>query len=354
MPTVNIMPTPSTSPYGVTTDKRVTHITYGDQTIATTRDMSRKRSSNTNVRLFVPFDQDTKRLVIFSDENIENPQYHKKEDLPSNQATSGIENNAKISEQTYFEIKHNRERGFYSTEPYNILNPKLDNNGNPIRTYLQTFTFDLNDAGVTILDLNRPDHELIYNIFKVSSKYPSSKFAMNMSDIYDKNMNARQYVVNEELEQGLEMQKRKQKINTVANLSKVIEEFSPTQLYRLCVVLKLTNVNTSTDALTLRLTDFVDAEKNQYNNHKDFNKYFKMCTDKKELEQFMLEYYIQEAKNKSVLRETPDGYIQDSQKATNLYNVAKNTDRLHKFFKDPTNREAYEMLKDELKLKGVE
>jgi hypothetical protein len=75
-----------------------------------------------------------------------------------------------ITRQELLEFKHGRSPGFYTAE-----SPLTRNNKEP-KTYMETFTMRLND-GLTVLDLNIPEHEIFYWACQGYHKYiaPSKK-----------------------------------------------------------------------------------------------------------------------------------------------------------------------------------
>jgi hypothetical protein len=282
---------------------------------------------------------------VFSDELVSNPHFNNTKTLPSNWSNSGIEKIEFIDEQTFYELEHNKPAGFYSTHILDRRNKSQE------RTYLMDLRISLNSEGVTVLDTNNPEHEIIYLIFKQSSKSYNSKFSPSLEDVYTKNNNAEFYIADIEQEMEAKMQYEKHLLRFSNTMFKVIEDFSDEKLYKYCTILELVAGKTNRASCEEKILDFNKSAKISEKDKKKAMDLFKMATEVNLTDDFERQYLIQDCLNYRVLVSTPEGYIWNSQKGTNRFELAKNLNNLTKLLKDTKNKEILEMLKEELQNK---
>lgn len=348
MATLYILPVPSTSPYGASTDKTSRKLIFkGSESVQTIEIPSvyqrRKNYANPIWSSGVPIVD--KKYNVFSEELVNNPYYNNAKNLPTNWLTSGVEKSEFIDEQTFYEMKHNRVKGFYNTDIPQRRNRTQE------RTFLMDLRIVLNCEGVTILDTANPEHEIIYLIFKQSSKSYNSKFASSLEDVYRKNSNAEFYIADVEQEQEAKMQYEKHMLKFSNTMFKVIEEFSNEKLYKYCTILELVSGKTNRASCEEKILDFNKSAKVSEKDKKKAMDLFKMATETNLTDEFERQYLIQDCLNYRVLISIPEGYIWPSQKGTNRYEIAKSLSNLHKLLKDSKNKEILEMLKEELENK---
>lgn len=350
MAIIYILPTYSSSPYGVSTDKNKKKLTFkgaGDSAISDTKEITvqygqRKNFNNAQFETSVPIDTSKKKYNVFSDEKIDNPYYNKPQDLPTNWANSGVEQSEKIDEQTYYEIKHKVKPGTYDTQIINIKSPTLE------RTKFMNFRVSFKADGVTMLNTDNPDDELIYLIIKQSSKSYNSIFATSLQEFLTKNINALFYIADVEVEREAALKYQKAQIKLSAYIDNIIENFSEEKIHKLATVLNIVEGKLSKLATEERLIEFISSPTISEAQKDKFRKYYKMSTEANLADDFEREYLIQDCVNYKILISTPDGYFWPSQKGSNRYEIAKTSERLNKYLKDSKNKEVYEMLKDEL------
>ena len=350
MAIIYIMPTPSSSPYGITTNKNVRKMVFesksGTQTIEVNTNYGKRYAyNNPKVPFSVPLDITNKCYNVFNTEAVLNPYYKKEKDLPSNWTNSGIEKSEYITEQTFYELKHNVPANTYDTRVPNILKP------DGARTKFMDFRFTLNAENATVLDTSIPDEELQYLMIKKSSDAYNSKFAASLQDFYTKNTLAQFYIADVEIEKQAKLRYDRDHAKFVSYVSDVVENFPEEKMYKLLIVNKLIQSKTTKSSMEEKLLDFSKSSTLKEIEKATFINYYKMCKEANKSDALDLEFNLQEAVNKRLIISTPDGYLWLSKKDTNWYEIAKTKEKLLKYFGDPLNKEAYETLKEEIKNK---
>ena len=352
MARIYILPTPSTSAYGPTTDKNKKKLTFEGKgtTVAQTIEIStqygrRKNYTNPILGASVPCNTSTKKYNVFSEEPCPNPYFNKAADLPSNWATSGIEKSEYIDEQTLTEIKFNLIQNTLDTTLPDIRNMPT------VRTKLMSLRLQFNEEGVTELDTSKLDDELTYLIFKQSSQSYNSLYAMSLQDYFTKNTNAKFYIADVEIEREARVRYERQQHKLSAMLDNMLDNFTDEKLYRFSTLLNIIQGKTTRAEIEIKLLDFVASSKLNESDKERFKKFYKMATEGNQADDFEREYIIKDCVSHRILTLSPDGVYWTSQKGSNRYEIAKTTERLNKYLKDPKNKEIYEMLKEELEAK---
>lgn len=353
MSIIYIMPTPSVSPYGVTDNKSKKKLVFegkNDTEMSKTIEIDttynvRKNFSNPTFTTSISVDTTNKKYNIFSDEKMANPYFKKPSELPSNWSNSNIEKSEYISEQDYYEMKHNVAPGTYITTLNDMLNPSIN------RTKFMNFRMSFSEINVTILDTSKPEDELTYLAILKSGKSYSSVFANSLQDFYTTNTNAKFYIADIAQETEAKIRYERQKINLMALVNTVLESFTDEKLYKLCVLLDIVNIKSTRVEYESRFIDLMNSTNTTEIVKDKFKRLYKMATTANLTDDYELEFVIKEALNKRVLIASPEAYLWMSQKGNNRYEIAKTYDRLLKYFKDSKNKETYEMLKEELQTK---
>lgn len=354
-----VLPSPSTSPYGVTTSKNRQHLlfeTINEAGKTSTKTIQveatrapRKNFTNPTDVFSVPTNSRTGQYNVFSTEPVKNNFYKTKDALPSNWIQNPeIKNEENISEQTYYELKHNVAPGTYNIDGFNMKNPSTE------KTFFQNFRFSLNAEGITILDTKNPKDEIIYLIFKKSSESYNSNFAMSLQDLYGKNAAARYYIADVEVEREAKLKYQRKGLGAAAKLSTALDTLSESKLYKIATVLKLVSGKTSKEGVEEKLLDYLNQTSDADRNKEKLVNVIKQASETNLADAFEIDYLIQECINQKVITPTPDAYLWHSQKGTNRYELAKTIERLAKLLADTKNKEIVEMLKDELKQKGYD
>jgi len=353
MAKIYILPTPGFSDYGISTDKNKKKLTFegkGDTAISNTVEVNmqygrRKNYANPVLGASVPSNSSTKKYNVFSEEPVPNPYFKKPDSLPSNWTNSGIEKTEFISEQTWMETKYNLAPNYLDETLPDIKNPPEK------RSYLMSLRLQFNEEGVTEIDTGKLEGELIYLIFKQSSKSFNSIYSMSLQDVYTKNGKAKFYIADIEVEREARIRYERSQHKISAYVDNALENFSDEKLYRLAVLIGVVSGKTSRNDVEIKLLDFISQTKLSDMDRERFKKYYLMATEANKADDFENEYVIKDCVNYRILNSTPDGYYWASQKGTNRYELAKTSERLTKYLKDPKNKEIYEMLKEELQAK---
>lgn len=343
-----IKSTNRTSVLGVTTSDNTQAILNGE--VITIAKSEVKRFNGAKQHFSLQIDQNTKNYIVFSKEPIINPYFEKPELITASEwladkdAVSKME---KISEQMFYEIKHNRPRDFYTTVPLQLKYKVIYANDPSQRSYFDLFRFSLLCNTLNVLDTNNPEDELIYLIFKNSQNVEDSKFAMSKEDLR-KFPNAEFYIYDELLENTEIIKSKKIRVSAMSALEKVINKFNNDQKYKLGVLVdSFSNPSISNDGMETKLFDYVENTKSE-KALTEFIELVSAFSEKNKVEDVNIRYYIREAQNRNILKLTPEGYIWQSQIDKASYNPAKNLQNLIAFFKDVTNKEYLETLKEEL------
>lgn len=347
-----IKATNRTSALGITTSDNTQMMLNGEAITISKSEVKRFNGAKQHYSLQI--DQNTKNYIIFAKEPIINPFYGKPEAITASQwltEKEAVSKMEKISEQMFYEIKHNRPRDFYSPIPLQLKYKIIYANDPSQRSYLDLFRFSLLCNSLNILDTNNIEDELVYLIFKNSQNVEDSKFAMSKEDLR-KFPNAEFYIYDELLENTEIIKNKKIRISAMSALEKVINKFNNEQKYKLGVLIdSFTNTNISSDGMETKLFDYVENTKSE----KDLTKFIELVTgfsEKNKVDDINIQYYIKEAQNRNIIKLTPEGYIWNSQVNTSAHNPAKNLQNLFTFFKEVTNKEYLDILKDELKSKN--
>ena len=311
---VYLKPVPRTSAQGVTT-KDTDIIYYTDKNGHRHSEYARKnyikRGGATQTRRWLPKSYESGKIIIWSKDPVDNPYFNNSESIPSAWVDKAdyIRKAPKLSEQEFYELKHNVSPNTYTERGNNFESLLKDTNVKP--TYLEGVNKLFFD-GITIFDTENPDDELFLKAIRESSKYGSSKYANSLADIKNKD-NPEFYIVDEEAESKQDVNADLIEMGTYANLNKLITGASAADRYKFATILKLSDFHLISDEkITKLLIEYIKSPASKYDREKCyelFNSIFKEYVELESREKFELKYMIQEGLNRSIIFKKENEYM---------------------------------------------
>lgn len=303
-------------------------------------------------------DHATKRhLACGLDEMIDNPWYVKDADETKiNQLDidniwikeESIWKYPKIKKQTYYEIKHRREPGFYDYSSFYARSSK--EMGKP-RTYLQDLKFIIEDR-TNVIDLSIPDNELFFEAMQVDPL-----FEMSYDDAM-RSATARFYVSYKEQDEESLTSTYTLHRQAVVKVNDVIEK-NTQAVIDFCILLKIVKGDASIETASNRLYEWVDSSEKVANKSRstriaEFNAYYDLFNSKTKLDklEFNNSVFLQKLINQNVVGVYREVYTWYSQKGTSLETLGRNKREVLKFLGEPANADYYVQLENELKVRS--
>lgn len=295
----------------------------------------------------------TKRLNTGLDEWVDNPYYIAEGDtrtpddlfLPQQWRDSNVWKRPKISKQMLFEIKHNRQPGFYSSETFNWTDKE---NLKQKRSYLQKLKLILEDK-TNILDLNIPDNELLYEAMQ------KDPFFANSYDEAESSPHARFYVSYQNTNEETLTSDYKLHRKAVVSANELIEKHTKA-VHDFIVLLDLSKTELSSDAAENRLYEWVNSKEKiagltRKSRIERFNNYYDLFNEKSNNSKtlFKTEVLLQRLINKNVIANNREVYIWLEKRGTSLETLGRSKKEVIDFLSNPANGQYVDELTKELK-----
>jgi hypothetical protein len=232
-------------------------------------------------------------------------------------------NKPQILKQTLFEIKFNREEGFYNDEAkhYEMRKRKSEDKD----SYLQSFSILLYDRPNRFDDTTERG-ALAMQLAKVHGRIADSKDEMNSVKHH--------FYISEENEDELERNKKQDIINdAITDLTLLRRKQSDFKMYQLAIVLNTVRGSASSsrvkDSLNAHITD---TGKSQMSNINKFNS-IQVLMKGKSYNKFYIMYLIQQAINSNVISIREGHYVWHSKSGIpNVYKISTKYETVLNFF----------------------
>lgn len=348
---VFVNPVPRVSPYGF--DKHVYTIKSSTGEVMTTVNMGRTKGYNRHgsaVEYYMfPIDYDKNRLVTGLDNLIINPfkgmdvydlkSTYKLNATWSDEILESITTKSKITEQTYYEIKHGTDYDFYTSEVRGgtIFTTKMGadmtnaiKNSQP--TFLQKFKYTFKDQANRI-ESGTQRTDLALKLIKVHPAIAPSKNEANAAQ--------HRFFISEENEELQEKLAKTQFINeAIYKLHLLTTKNSEFNIYRIASLLTtrgekpLIKGEVAKDTVVYRLNDFIhNSGSRQSSNIEQFLDVYDMFSTKETKELFDVTYILQQAVNYDIITPVDGYYVWHSKyEQANLYKLGTDRNKVIQFF----------------------